>query len=155
MISHKNYNLKKIVSLLNESEHVYWILDLEGGVHSIWDLWISGFQECKGNGFSKLGRRANNFRSGLENLNFLDGWLPCLNLPPLKSSGKGGESLTSSIDQFAITPHHSASVNIKLKDLWALVDQIKFNVPKLNITMLWYIIALVIGENFGHNRLRS
>ena len=35
MISHKNYNLKKIVSLLNESEHVYWILDLEGGVHSI------------------------------------------------------------------------------------------------------------------------
>ena len=24
--------------LLNESEHIYWILDFEGEVHSIWDL---------------------------------------------------------------------------------------------------------------------
>ena len=41
--------------LLNESKHIYWILDLEGKVHSIWDLWISGLQECKGNDFFKVG----------------------------------------------------------------------------------------------------
>ena len=29
---------QSIAYLLNESEHVYWILDLEGEVHSIWDL---------------------------------------------------------------------------------------------------------------------
>ena len=45
---------QSIAYLLNESEHVYWILDLDGEVHSIWDLWISGLQECKGNDFSKL-----------------------------------------------------------------------------------------------------
>ena len=37
--------------LLNESEDIYWILDLEGEVHSIWDLWMSGLQKCKDNGF--------------------------------------------------------------------------------------------------------
>ena len=54
---------QSIAHLLNGSEHVYWILDLEGEVHSIWDLWISGLQECKGNGFFKVGRASN-----LENL---------------------------------------------------------------------------------------
>ena len=39
-------------------EHMYWIWDLEGEVHSIWDLWICGLQECKGNGFSKSSERA-------------------------------------------------------------------------------------------------
>jgi hypothetical protein len=29
-------------------------LDLEDEVHSIWDLWIIGFQECKGNGFFEV-----------------------------------------------------------------------------------------------------
>jgi hypothetical protein len=33
------------------STHMYWNLDLEGEVHSIWDLWSSGLQECKGNIF--------------------------------------------------------------------------------------------------------
>ena len=37
-----------IVYLLNESEHIYWILDLENEVHSIWVIWTSGLQECKG-----------------------------------------------------------------------------------------------------------
>ena len=41
---------------LNGSEHIYWILDLEGEVHSIYDLWISGLQECKGNGFFEVSR---------------------------------------------------------------------------------------------------
>ena len=78
MASHKNYNLsanegfpifltsisntrfiggftlemksQSIVYLLCGSEHIYWIWDLQGEVHSIWDLWVSGLQECKGNG---------------------------------------------------------------------------------------------------------
>ena len=29
---------QSIAYLLNEGEHEYWILDLEGEVHSIWDL---------------------------------------------------------------------------------------------------------------------
>ena len=33
---------RSIIYLLNGSEHIYWILDLEGEVHLIWDLWISG-----------------------------------------------------------------------------------------------------------------
>ena len=91
MASHKNYNLsgskgsiwfltsnlftcfigsftlkmksQSIAYLLNESEHKYWILNLEGEVHLVWDLWISELQECKGNGFFKV-RQVQNFRSG-------------------------------------------------------------------------------------------
>ena len=72
MVSHKNYNLivnegfvKKLTSkfitcfidgftskmkfhstayLLNESEHTYWILDLEDEVRLIWVIWTSGLQ---------------------------------------------------------------------------------------------------------------
>jgi hypothetical protein len=46
------------------SAHIYWILDLEGEVHSIRNLWSSGLQECKGHIFSKLGGAGNVFRSG-------------------------------------------------------------------------------------------
>ena len=77
MVSHKNYNLdanegfvifltskliacfidgftlkmksQSIACLLNGSE--YWNLDLEDEVHLICDLWISGLQESKDNGF--------------------------------------------------------------------------------------------------------
>ena len=36
--------------LLNESEHDYWILDIEDEVHSIWVIfWTSGLQEHKDN----------------------------------------------------------------------------------------------------------
>ena len=35
-----------------------------------------GLQECKGNGFFKVGRAGNSFRSGLENLDFLERLLP-------------------------------------------------------------------------------
>ena len=79
MVSHKNYNLnaneafliiftsrlitcfidgftlkmksQSIAYLLNEGEDIYWILDLESEVHSIWDFWISGLQKCRGSGF--------------------------------------------------------------------------------------------------------
>ena len=54
------------------SVHIYWNLDLEGEVHSIWDLWKSCLQERKGNGFFEVEWVGNNFRSGPENLDFLD-----------------------------------------------------------------------------------
>jgi hypothetical protein len=48
-----NFTLKlksqSIVYLLNGSEHICWILDLEDEQHSIWVIWTSGLQECKGN----------------------------------------------------------------------------------------------------------
>ena len=39
---------------------------MKGEVHSIWDLWISGLQECKGNGFFEVGRGEQQFSVGLE-----------------------------------------------------------------------------------------
>jgi hypothetical protein len=84
MVSHKKYNLsanegfvifltsksiawfigaftlkmksQPIAYLLNESEHIYWIWDLECEVRSVWDLWICGLEECEGNGFFEVGR---------------------------------------------------------------------------------------------------
>ena len=38
------------------SAHIYQILDLEGEVHSEWDLWSNNLQECKGQFFFKVGR---------------------------------------------------------------------------------------------------
>ena len=104
MVSHKNYNLganegfvifltSKIITnfidgftlkmeshaiayLLNGSEHINRILDLEGEVHSICDLWISDLQECEGNGFFEVGRADKNFRSGPENMDFFMGATP-------------------------------------------------------------------------------
>ena len=38
------------------SGHIYWKLDLEGEVHSIWELWSNGLQECKGNITFEVGR---------------------------------------------------------------------------------------------------
>ena len=40
---------QSIAYLLNGSEHIYWILDLEYEMHSIWIIRTSGLQECKGN----------------------------------------------------------------------------------------------------------
>ena len=64
------WNSNQLLILLNESEHIYWILDFKGEVHSIWDLWRSGLQECKGKGFYEVGRAGISFRLGLENLDF-------------------------------------------------------------------------------------
>ena len=92
MVSHKNHNLnanegfvifftsklitcfiggfslkmksQSIAYLLNGNEHIYWILDIEGEVHSIWDLWISGLQECKGNGYFEVERAGKKSRLG-------------------------------------------------------------------------------------------
>jgi hypothetical protein len=65
----------QLLNILNGSERIYWIWDLEGEVHSIWNLWISGLQ-CKGNGFFEVGRVGSNSRLGPENLDFQDGQLP-------------------------------------------------------------------------------
>ena len=85
---------QSIAYLLNGSEHIYWIWNIEDEVHAIWDLWIRDFRECKGNGFFEVERMGNNFWSGPENLDFLDRRLP---LPKYSSHKKfvGGGDLAS------------------------------------------------------------
>ena len=56
--------------------YIYWILDLEDQMHLIRDLWISGFQKCKGNGFFEVGRVGSNFQSSLQKMDVLDRRLP-------------------------------------------------------------------------------
>ena len=46
------------------SAHIYWILDLEGEVHSIWDYGQATFKNVRAILFLKLGRTGNMFRSG-------------------------------------------------------------------------------------------
>jgi hypothetical protein len=55
---------QSVVELPTRSAHIHWILNLEGEVHSIWELWSSNLQECKGNIFLKLGGAGNMFQSG-------------------------------------------------------------------------------------------
>ena len=88
---------QSIAYLLNESEYIYIYikLDLEGEVHWIWDLWINGLQECKGNGFFEVGQADSSFQLGLENLDFLDGRLPKCSSTKKFMGGGGGRSLTS------------------------------------------------------------
>jgi hypothetical protein len=115
MVSHKNYNLngnercvifltpklitclmvngctlklkcRWIAHLLSGSEHIlYLILDLEGEVHSIWDLWISGLQKCKDNDFFEVRRDRHKFAVGSKKYWFLYGGCPCPHLPPQKA----------------------------------------------------------------------
>ena len=64
-------NSQSITYSLNGSEHIYWILNFENEVHSIWVKWTSGLQECKGNFiFPKLSGAYNSFRSGSKNFKF-------------------------------------------------------------------------------------
>ena len=94
--------------ILNESEDIYWILDLESEVHSIWDLWISGLQECKANGFFEVGWTSSNFRSGPKKLSVLNGRLP---LPESTSTAKFvGRSLTSSVECWRLGGVHRCSL---------------------------------------------
>ena len=50
--------IQSLAYLLNGSEHIYWIWDLKNEVHSTWDLWISGLQECKDNNFFEASGQA-------------------------------------------------------------------------------------------------
>ena len=40
-------------------------MGLQGEVHSIWDLWTSDLQECKGDLYLELDREDNSCRSGV------------------------------------------------------------------------------------------
>jgi hypothetical protein len=42
---------QSIAYLLRGGEHIYRTFDLQGEMHSIWKLWTSCLQECKGNLF--------------------------------------------------------------------------------------------------------
>ena len=55
---------QSFVYLLNGSEHIYGILDLRDEMHSIWDLWRNGLQECKASGFFEVGRGGQKFSVG-------------------------------------------------------------------------------------------
>ena len=76
------------LSTKQKCTYIYWTLDMEGEVHSTWDLWTRSHQECKGNVFfwSRAGR-AMNFRSGSKNLEFLP-----IDLPLKARRGAGGKS---------------------------------------------------------------
>ena len=70
--------------------YIYWILDLEDEVQSIWNLQISGLQECKGNDILEVRRAGKKMWSCPNNLDLsLGGW-SCLNLPPHKILWEGG-----------------------------------------------------------------
>ena len=67
---------QSIVHLLNESDNIYWILDLEDEVHSIWVIWTSGLQEHKGNFFSRSRvEQATIFGRDMKNFDFFEGLL--------------------------------------------------------------------------------
>ena len=92
---------QSIAYLFNGSEHIYIyidiyrILDLEGEVHSIWDLWISGLQECKGNGFFQSRVGGSKFSVGSRKFGFLSGGCPSPNFYLPRKARRGG--LTSAI----------------------------------------------------------
>ena len=87
---------QSISYLLNGSEHtyiyIYVILDLADEVHSIWDLWISGLQECKDNGFSEVGRAGEHkFSVMSKKIGFLLWGLPLPESTSLETFvGRGG-----------------------------------------------------------------
>ena len=48
---------QSITYLLSGIAHnIYWILNLEGEVHSIWDLWTNGLRDCKAIVIFKVGQ---------------------------------------------------------------------------------------------------
>ena len=55
---------QSIAYLLSGIAHIYWILDLEVEVHSIWNCSQAAFKNATAMCFSKLGRAGNNFRLG-------------------------------------------------------------------------------------------
>ena len=64
--------------------YICWILNLEGEVHSTWDLWISGLQESKGNGFFEVRHGGQKFLVRSKNSRFfISGGCPCPYLPSL------------------------------------------------------------------------
>ena len=93
------------------NEHIYWIWDLEGEVHSIQDLWISCLQECKNNGFFEVGVGGQQFLVGSLKSSFWDEQLPL----PEKFVCVGGGDLTSSLYHVATEIYHG------MCHLWIIV----------------------------------
>jgi hypothetical protein len=73
---------------------MYWILDIAGEEHTIWDLWISGLQECKGNGYYysylKSGKTFISFQWGPKKIDFFFELAPARTLPPPEKLVGGG-----------------------------------------------------------------
>ena len=86
---------QSIAYLLNGSEHMYWIWNLEDEVHSIWDLWVikrpSRMQE---QWFfqNRTDGKKTVFNRILKILIFWTDGCPCPNLRPKKNLGGGGET---------------------------------------------------------------
>ena len=66
---------QSIAHLINRSKHIYWILDLEDEMHSIWNLWVSDLQECKSNEVFQ-NRTGGQFSGGSKKLIFFERRLP-------------------------------------------------------------------------------
>jgi hypothetical protein len=69
-----NMKSQSIAYLLNESERVYWILDMEDEVYSIWVMWTVNLQKCKDNfSFQCQAEHATIFGQNLKSLDFFCG----------------------------------------------------------------------------------
>ena len=55
---------QSITYLLSGSAHIYWILDLEGEVHSIRNCSQAAFKNARAQFFLKLGGAGKSFQSG-------------------------------------------------------------------------------------------
>ena len=62
---------QSIISLPRGSELIYWTLGLQGEVHSIWDVWMGGLQECKDDLLLESGEASNSCRLGPQKKTFL------------------------------------------------------------------------------------
>ena len=90
----KNEILVNYLSTHWKWTYIYYILDLEGEVHSIWDMWRSGLQECEGNDFFEVGWGGQSFPVGSKKSQLFVGQLPL----PVSTSPKklvGGKILSA------------------------------------------------------------
>ena len=113
---------QSIAHLLNGNEHIYWILDLEGEVQSIWDLWASGLQECKSNEF--FGNQASGQQFSVGSRNFLFSRRAAAPAQFWNSKKFVRGSLTSSL-----TPSDTNKV-----DIFWLLENLKVNIPKTHLS---------------------
>jgi hypothetical protein len=120
-----------------------YILDLGPWRRStIWDLWTSGLQECKGNSFSKIGRVGNNFRSGTKNLDFLVRRLPLPDYSTPKKFVWGDGDLTSSHEKDAMLGG-IGRIGVVLHHLWSLLGATKLTILCAFICKVEYVDAQI------------
>ena len=73
MVSLRKWNPSQLLIYSMKYTYIYWILDLEGEVHSIWNLWRSDLQECKGDDFFKDMQGGKKISVGSKKSRFLCG----------------------------------------------------------------------------------